>query len=34
MFNIINTLQNYFTHELLALADYLSSQVALHCSVN
>jgi len=28
MFNIIETLQNYFTHELLP--DHLSSKVALH----
>jgi len=32
MFNIIETLQNYFTRELLP--DYLSSQVSLHFNVN
>jgi len=32
MFNIMETLQNYFTCELLP--DYLGSKVALHCNVN
>jgi len=32
MFNIIETLQNYFARELLP--DYLSSEVALHFNVN
>jgi len=32
MFNIIKTLQNYFTHELLP--DCLISKVALNSSVN
>jgi len=32
MFNIIKTLQNYFTRKLLP--DYLGSKVALHFNVN
>jgi len=32
MFNIIETLQNYFSRELLP--DYLSSDVALHFNVS
>jgi len=32
MFNIIETLQNYFTRELLL--DHLSSKVALRFNVN
>ena len=32
MFNIIKTLQNYFTRELLP--DYLGSEVALHFHIN
>jgi len=32
MFNIMETLQNYFTHKLLP--DNLSSDVALHFSVS
>jgi len=34
MFNIIDTLRNYFARELDLLSDYLSSKATLHFNVN